>query len=82
MFNIENGTVTDWHIAVMLCIRDHKSYREMAQYLGKSLGTIQIRIGGLEEMGYVEKSSSKKARSRSLTASGKAYLKSLGYDEH
>ena len=66
----------DSHTTVLQGVKDRKSFREMAQELNCSVGTVQIRIRDLEMLKMVTTPKEVRARARTLTLRGEFYLKS------
>ena len=69
--------LNDEQLMILVGINKHKSYREMAEDIGRSLRTVQVRIVELMNEGYIEENGSHMARSRTLTTNGKELLKKL-----
>lgn len=73
--DVSSNVITDEHLVVLLGLLNRRSYREIAQEIGKSAGYIQIRVSDLERMGYILPNLTKKARSRVISSNGHALLK-------
>jgi len=72
--------LTDQHLIVMLGIRDHVTYRDMAGTLDRSVAHIQTLISALSEDGYITKrTEEKRAAPWRLTPKGREVLKKNGY---
>ena len=67
--------LNDEYLMILVAINKHKSYREIAKDIGRSLRTVQVRITELITEGYIESSDEQLARSRELTPLGKQTLR-------
>jgi transposase len=73
--DISSNVITDEHLVVLLGLLNRRSYREIADEIGKSAGYVQIRVTDLERMGHILPNDTKKARSRTISSKGHALLK-------
>jgi hypothetical protein len=72
--------LTDQHLIVMLGIRDHATYRDMASTLDRSVAHIQALISSLSEDEYItKKTKEKRTAPWLLTLKGREVLKKNGY---
>jgi predicted transcriptional regulator len=69
----------DRQVDLLIALRDNKSMEEMAEQIGKSLGTVQSELGTLLEMGLALRETNERGRTRmrgyKLSAQGEEALR-------
>lgn len=75
--------LSERQIMILLGVRDHRTFQEMADQNNVSLKTIQDDLQELRDLGLVEnitnEAGNTKIRGRQLTSSGKGWLSRHGY---
>lgn len=76
--------IDETDLILLIGVRDGKTYQEMADSIGKALGTVQKRLKPLFEYNLIERETGPNGgglhRGRKLTDLGEAYLKEAGHN--